>query len=158
MAEKIGYSALNPIINPDNNVLKALDSLKLPKGLSLIPLKKLHCTLMFDERNIKTTADIEIPPTIYHANVMGVATLGKAVVLLLSSDEIIRRHFELIDAGFNYSFDNYAPHMSILYTDGKDEACMKQLEAVRVQVQQLLTDHKLPNELYFTDEFWKPCD
>lgn len=156
MASKIGYSALTPIINPNNNVLKALGTLSLPKGMSLIPLNKLHCTLMYDERNNKTTDDIEIPPTIYHSNVMGVAVLGKAVVLLLSSDRIMRRHFELIEAGFSYSFDNYAPHMSVLYADGDD--AQTQLERVRVQVQQLLTDKKLPNELFFTDETWSPCE
>jgi len=158
MGTKIGYSALKPIINPHNNVLKAIRDLDLPKGLSLIPIEKLHCTLMYDERNNKTTDDVEIPPEIYHANVMGVAVLGKAVVLLLSSDKIMKRHFELIEAGFSYSFDNYAPHMSILYVEGKDDEGMAQLERVRVQVQKLLTDKKLPSELYFTDEYWKPCD
>jgi len=158
MASKIGYSALKPIINPNNNVLKALGTLSLPKGMSLIPLNKLHCTLMYDERNNKTTDDIDVPPTIYHANVMGVAVLGKAVVLLLSSDRIMRRHFELIEAGFSYSFDNYAPHISVLYADGKDEVAQAQLERVRVQVQQLLTDKKLPNELFFTDETWTACE
>lgn len=158
MATKIGYSALTPIINPNNNVLKAVSDLKLPNGLQLIPLSKLHCTLMFDERNIKTTDDVEIPPTIYHANVMGVAVLGKAVVLLLSSDRIMRRHLELIDSGFTYSFDNYAPHMSILYVDKLTPESSVELERVRVQVQKLLTDKKLPNELYFHDEVWKPCE
>lgn len=155
MAETVGYSALKPILNPNNNILKSIDTLKYPKGVEPIALKKLHCTLMYDERN-NIKGDFDIPPEIYHANVMGVAVLGKAVVLLLSSDEIMRRHFELLDLGFKYSFDNYAPHLSIVYAgdDAEDGA----LEQVRVQVQALLTKKLIPSQLYFTDEYWKPCD
>jgi hypothetical protein len=159
MADLVGYSALSPIINPDNNILKAVYDTKFPAGVEPIKVSKLHCTLMYDERNKIPRSDVDIPPVIYHASVMGVAVLGCAVVLLISSNDIMARHFELEELGFNYSYDNYAPHMSVLYYKHEDpEVQAKKLEASRVLVQALLNEKKIPSELYFTDEVWKPCD
>lgn len=159
MSKKVGYAALSPIINPDNNILKALYDTKFPKGVEPIPVKKLHCTLMYDERNMIEESAITVPPDIHHANVNGVAVLGCAVVLLISSDDITRRHFELLDQDFKYSFENYTPHMSVLYYKNEDrEKQNAVLESARVIVQELLSANKLPSELYFTDETWKACD
>lgn len=153
---KIGYSCVKPIINTNNNILGILETLKLPSGIKLIPWNKMHVTLMYDERNQDRT--VEIPPTIYEASVIGVAVLGKAVVFTLASDELLKRHFALLEQGFKYSFSNYAPHMSIVYADSKSDDNDKELHAICAQVQRLFKAKKLPATLYLTDETWTKCD
>lgn len=147
----VGYCSVKPIINEANNVLKALDEIKYPAGAERIGWGKLHCTLMHDERNPDLPA-IEIPPEIYPSEVVGVTVLGKAVVLMLSSRRLQERVQVIEGHGFKSSFDNYTPHMSIIYSENE-----KDLLVIRDRVQKLIDDRKLPRELYFTDETWKPC-
>ncbi len=147
----VGYCSVKPIINVSNNVLRALDTIKYPAGAQRIGWDKLHCTLMYDERN-PDLPKLDIPPEIYPAEVVGVAVLGKAVVLLLSSRSLQERVQVIENHGFKSSFDNYTPHMSVIYSE--DE---KTLIGIRDRVQKLVDDCLLPKILYFTDETWNPC-
>lgn len=88
-------------------------------GVECLTPSEFHVTVMQDESNpeIKLLSNDEK----YTAKVTGVERLGKAgsdweaIVLLLESPSIEKRHKELTNAGFNHKFDTLKCHMSIVY-------------------------------------------
>lgn len=88
-------------------------------GLKCLTPSKFHVTVMYDESN----PDIELlnNTKTYTATITGVERLGKkgskyeAIALILKSPEIVKRHKELKNAGFNHKYPDIKVHMSILY-------------------------------------------
>lgn len=74
----------------------------------------MHCTLMYDESNPDIDYDTKEKET-YTAKVTGIEKLGKAIVLLLDSPELTKRHKELKKLGFEHSYDDLLCHMSVIY-------------------------------------------
>lgn len=120
------------------------------EGLDLIPLNKLHSTLMYDE------SDPDIVPSlsnkVYKAKIAGVKMLGKvgskwrACVLLLESEAVLERHEELVKEGFKHSYDGLMLHVSLVY--GTDA------EVAFPIVEQLFAEKKLPESITLCSETW----
>ena len=98
-----------------SDLIKKLD-------IDLDPLKYLyHITLMYDpESDFK---EIELKDPIGRCKVIGFDIFkdsGKdALVALIESNYIMQRHSELESLGFHHSFDNFIPHITLGYLNGK---------------------------------------
>lgn len=90
--------------------------------IDLDPLKYLyHITLMYDlESDFK---EIELKDPIGRCKVIRFDIFkdsGKdALVALIESNYIMQRHSELESLGFHHSFDNFIPHITLGYLNGK---------------------------------------
>jgi len=103
----------------DKDQAKEIHKIFKLAGINCLPPSEFHVTVMQDESN----PEIELLSNdkTYTAKVTGVERLGKAgseweaIVLLLDSPEIQKRHKELVNAGFTHKFDGLKCHMSIVY-------------------------------------------
>lgn len=81
-----------------------------------IPKDKLHTTIMYDRRNI---INYSKGNTFFKATVSGFKEMGqgkwKALVFLLNSSDFNDYHEELKKLGFEHSYPDYKPHLSIKY-------------------------------------------
>lgn len=125
----------------------------LPEGTDLIPMNRLHATIMYDKRNP------EVFPTkndkVYTAKIVGVKMLGdptsrwRACALELDSDSVQKRHKELLEAGYQHSFDTLLLHVSLCY--GEEAAVIYPV------IEQLFKDGKLPESIVLCQETWEQC-
>lgn len=92
--------------------------LLLNNGISL-PKHNLHCTLMYDKREIETPLAQLRPKEIFKAHVTSLEILGDGMVFHLTSRELSDEHRRLKDAGYIHSFNAFLPHMSITYDFSK---------------------------------------
>lgn len=91
-------------------------------NIDLDPLKYLyHITLMFDKTS--DFKEIELKTSVGSCKVIGFDIFkdsGKdALVALVESNYIIQRHSELESLGFHHSFNNFIPHITLGYLNGK---------------------------------------
>lgn len=90
---------------------------------------KFHCTIAYD-RDLSSTLEIDIDPgRVYTGEVIGVELLGdvkdglqSAVALTFKSPELTEEHFRWMAVGFDHSWPEYIPHMSVAYDVPVEEA------------------------------------
>lgn len=92
--------------------------------------KGLHTTVFYDENagdKLKTTLILEeklLNKTPIPATITGIKVLGKnndGLVLLISCDKHAEYFKRLYEDGYKHSYDDYTPHMSILYNATPEE-------------------------------------
>lgn len=147
-----GYSELQVDLGSSHKLHAAIVS-AVPEGTKLIPMNKLHATIMYDKRNA------EIFPTkndkIYKAKIVGVKMLGdpgsrwRAVAVELDCPEVQARFKELLDLGYQHSFDDLLLHVSLCY--GEDSAVIYPI------IDDLFKSGKLPEYLVLCKETWEEC-
>lgn len=111
-------------------------------------INDLHMTLMFDLDNPK----IKIKPSkeAYNINITDIITLGdvdsewRSIALKFDSDEIISRFKELVQAGFNHSYDDLMQHISMIY--GPTDAEIKLIIANKSKIIKSISSITLNNE------------
>lgn len=148
-----GYCELQVDLNSGIKIQKALEGIESDTPLDLIPVNKLHATIMYDERN----PDIHPSKSdkLYRTKLVGVKTLGEpgskwyAAALLLESPEIQARHKQLLDEGFEHSYDDLLLHVSICYGDTTD--------LVIPYLEKLKSEGKLPETITLCGEVWETC-
>ena len=78
-----------------------------------VPIEDLHVTTTYSE------ADIEIEPSdkpiILKKEDFDIAVFGRALVLTVKSDELQKIHKSAIEAGADYKYESYKPHISLSY-------------------------------------------
>ncbi len=78
-----------------------------------VPIEDLHVTTTYSE------ADIEIEPSdkpiILKKEDFDIAVFGRALVLTVKSDELQNIHKSAIEAGADYKYESYKPHISLSY-------------------------------------------
>lgn len=79
----------------------------------------LHVTLIYDERNPVSKNNCnnkEYTGTIKDVEVLGEKdSKWRAITFVLDSDDFVNRHEELKEMGFQHSYSDFIPHMSIKY-------------------------------------------
>lgn len=120
----------------------------------LIPVNKLHATIMYDERDPEIFP--ENPNKIYTAKVIGVKALGSpgskwyAAVLELESPAVMTRFEELKKAGFEHSYPDLLLHVSLSY--GEDSA------VILPKLEELFAEGKLPETITLCNETWSTIE
>lgn len=118
--------------------------------LNLIPMNKLHSTIMYDERNPDVIPSLS--NKVYKAKIVDVKMLGKpdskwrSCALILESDAVLERHKELVKEGFKHSYDDLLLHVSLVY--GTDS------EVAYPTIKQLFEEKKLPESITLCSETW----
>lgn len=139
----------------DRTDAKKIEAAVKPFGVKMMPLDKLHLTLMYDTRNPDIDPGVK-KDTHYIATVTGVEHMGEpgskweAVALQLSCPEIKGRHLALRARGFKHSYDDLKLHVSLAY--GPENVKLIPL------IEKLLADGKLPSHIHLDRETWKPLD
>lgn len=149
---KFGYCELQVDLSTGVKLQKALAS-KLDAEMELIPINKLHATIMYDVR------DPDIFPSksdeVYKCKVVGVKTLGEpgskwySAALVLESDAIQARHKKLLDEGYEHSYPDLLLHVSISYG--------KTTDALVPILDQMFADGELPATVTLCNETWDRC-
>lgn len=85
----------------------------------VIPIDDMHVTLMYS-KNSKVQTDTK-SNVLYSARIKGQPSIigndpWRALVVDLDSNELVKRHRELRDAGGNHSHDEFRPHLSLKYS------------------------------------------
>lgn len=150
---QFGYCELQVDLNTGIKIHEALSSIESEEPVDLIPINKLHATILYDVRNP------DIFPTksdkVYKAKLIGVKTLGEpgskwyAAALVLDCPAIQRRHQQLLDEGFEHSYDDLLLHVSICYG--------KSTDVVIPYLEQLMADGKFPEMITLCRETWETC-
>lgn len=148
-----GYCELQVDLGTGVKLQKLLEP-QLTEGMELIPINKLHSTIMYDVR------DPDIYPSksneVYKAKVVGVKTLGEpgskwyAAALVLESKEIQARHKKLLAEGFKHSYDDLLLHVSLCYGDTTS--------LLGPILEQMFADGKLPDQVVLCNETWENCN
>ena len=84
-----------------------------------MPKYPLHCTVMWDDRDLATPLCSVNPNKVYQATVQNVEVLGDGLVFHLISPALVEEHLRLKEKGYQPSFPSYLPHMSLSYTFDK---------------------------------------
>lgn len=143
-----GYAQLS--IDPLD--AKKIEAAVKPFGVKLMPLEKLHVTLMYDKSNPEINPGVK-PDTHYIATVTGVERMGEpgskweAVALQLNCPELKGRHLALRARGFSHSYPDFKIHMSLAY--GTENVKLIPL------IEKLLADGKIPNKIHLGRETWE---
>lgn len=120
------------------------------ENLELIPMNKLHATIMYDETNPDIVPSLS--NKVYKAKIVGVKMLGKvgskwrSCALIVESEAVLERHKELVKEGFKHSYDDLLLHVSLVY--GTDA------EVAYPIIEQLLAEKKLPESITLCSETW----
>lgn len=133
------------------------------KAIAMIPIESspvephsMHCTLMYDERD---DDDIPLPSRpdklIYDAKITGVCLLGKpgsdtaAIAIEMDCPELDKRFKQLIDEGFEHSFDKLIIHSTLVY--GANESSLEVF-------QNLFDNGEFPEFIQLCNERWEELD
>lgn len=149
---KLGYCELQVDLNTGSKIHKALLE-NVSDELDIIPVNKLHATIMYDVRNPDITPSKS--NMIYKCKLVGVKILGEpgdkwySAALLLDSPEIQARHKKLLNEGFNHSYDDLLLHVSISYGNAT--------EILAPQLDKLFEEGKLPAIVTLCNETWDSC-
>jgi len=84
-------------------------------GLRINDKYELHCTMMYDERDIESPLSILDPHREFRAKIIGMGVLGDANVFHLTSDELLEKFRELKEDGYEHSYGTPLFHMSLGY-------------------------------------------
>lgn len=115
--EKSNYGYVSAKLENTNEIKKFINELNIK---NTIPLDRLHVTLIYDKRDSMDNSNENLDNT-FSAIVKDVKQLGEkgskweAITLGLESNDLHNRHNELKELGFQHSYDDYIPHMSIKY-------------------------------------------
>jgi len=143
-----GYAKLS--IDPVD--AKKIEKAVKPFGVKLMPLEKLHLTLMYDTRNPDIEPGVK-KDTRYIATVTGVERMGEpgskweAVALQLKCPELKSRHLALRARGFKHSYPDLKLHVSLAYGT-------ENVKLIPV-IEKLIADGKIPNKLHLDRETWE---
>lgn len=116
-----------------------------------IPADELHCTLMYSV----SESDVEESPndSVHLATVLGMEIMGegdgRAITVQLNSETLHQRHDELKSLGLEYSYPEYKPHLSLVYS----EDCDKWLTLLQNDAKLNIL---LSTGLLFDSESWEP--
>ncbi len=84
-----------------------------------MPKYPLHCTVMYDPRDLVAPLCSVNPLKVYKATIQNVEVLGDGLVFHLISPGLVEEHQRLKDEGYQPTFSSYLPHMSLTYTFDK---------------------------------------
>jgi hypothetical protein len=76
---------------------------------------ELHCTLMYDERDIEAPLCALLPSLAFTAHITKLEPLGDGLVFHLTSKELNDEFRRLKDAGYQHSYGTPLFHMSLKY-------------------------------------------
>lgn len=148
-----GYCELQVDLGTGVKLQRAMAK-RLNPELELIPINKLHATIMYDVR------DPEIYPSksseVYKCKVVGTKILGEpnskwySAALLLDSPEVQARHQQLLKEGFKHSYDDLLLHVSISY--GKTTAALAPI------LGEMFEAGELPATVTLCNETWDHCN
>lgn len=139
----------------DRTDAKKIEAAVKPFGVKLMPLDKMHLTLMYDKSNPDIDPGVK-KDTRYIAKVTGVEHMGEpgskweVVALQLECPELKARHLALRARGFKHSYDDLKLHVSLAY--GPENVKLIPL------IEKLLADGKLPSHIHLDRETWEPLD
>lgn len=151
-----GYSELQVDLKSGIKLSKVINKFEeqLDTELKVIPINKLHATLMYDVRNP------DIYPSksnkVYRAKVVGVDKLGddsskwNAAVLLLECKEVKDRFKQLLNEGFQHSYDDLLIHVSLSYGDATG--------LIYPLLEKAFAAGELPEYITLCNETWDSCD
>lgn len=114
--QQYGYICVYPSPQDRDWINQQLEKLDLPS------VEGLHCTLAYDKTNpldYKQILTVPHKATIYDLGSMGEGTRWGTMALLLDSNSLHKRHNQLRELGFEWSWPDYIPHISLGY--GLDE-------------------------------------
>lgn len=146
-----GYAKL--LVDPVD--ARKIEKAVSPFGVKMMPLEKLHLTLMYDKSNPDIEPGVK-KDTRYIAKVTGVEHMGEpgskweAVALQLECPELKARHLALRARGFQHSYPDIKLHVSLAY--GPQNVKLIPL------IEKLITDGKIPNKLHLDRETWEPLE
>lgn len=141
-----GYAA----VSLDKEQAEGINKIFKLAGVKSLAPSKYHVTICYDEDD----PVINVPDKStkkYTAKIVGVERLGKpgskweAIVLVLESESLTKRHNELKDLGFKSKYKDYLCHMSIVYEPNDTDLDMVTL---------INNLGVLPKVLKFSDEHW----
>lgn len=112
---QMDYSYVSAFLTPD--LIGDLYKTLLSVGIAPAPKHDFHVTLMYDKRKkeIKEPLAKLDQTAVFKAFIVGFDVLGDGLVLHLMSKELHSEHQRLLAAGYQYSFPDYLPHMSLMY-------------------------------------------
>lgn len=108
----------------------AIRDMLVSQNITPIDQGKFHCTIAFDRDLIDTALEPKVDPSkVFEAEVIGVELLGEvkdgvqaAVALTLSSNDLTEEHYSWLALGYDHSWPEYKPHMSVAYDVPVEEA------------------------------------
>lgn len=132
MEDKVGYINVTPT---DASCYRIQDLIEKSCIQNCIPIFDFHCTLMYDRSNPRIKKDFQqseenkfnSKSCYYVGYITGVDILGeigspwRAIVLTLESNDLHIRHKQLLDLGFNHSYSEFKPHISIKYQPNESD-------------------------------------
>jgi hypothetical protein len=143
-----GYAELHVDLASGTKLYK--DIVPACEGIEVIPVNKLHATIMYDERNPDIVPSLS--NKVYKGQIVDVQMLGKvgskwrSCALILESAAVTERHKELVKEGFKHSYDDLLLHVSLVY--GTDS------EIAFPIIKQLFDEKKLPESITLCAETW----
>lgn len=85
-------------------------------GISPEAKHELHCTMMYDERDISEPLCTLAPASQeFKANIIALETLGDGLVFKLTSADMLEEFRRLKEGGYRHSFGTPLFHMSLKY-------------------------------------------
>lgn len=96
---------------------KELIALLMSIGIPPAPKHDFHITVVWDPRKGDVTEPLAVldPEREWTAHVVSIDVLGDGLVFHLSSKELMEEHKRLLAAGYQHSFPDFLPHMSVAY-------------------------------------------
>lgn len=92
---------------------KLEDWMKESEIVEPVPIEDLHVTTTYSTNNV------DIIPSektiVLKKEDYSITTYGRALVLAVKSDELQKIHAAALEAGANYSYESYKPHITISY-------------------------------------------
>lgn len=140
MTDNIDYNYVSVELKKEYNeeLIDFFTSNGIPAGARF----DLHVTLMYGVNNKENKCISELDPSKeFKAHIIGGQVLGDAFVLTLSSRDIVLEHNRLRECGHEHSFDEYVPHMSVVYD----------MDEFTVTILKSLTAELAGRELIFTN-------
>ena len=115
--DSYGYVSVQPSFKSIKMISDIINKSLLVNAISPIDL---HMTLMYDTDNplVKSYAE---PDNIIKATMQEIVILGDALVILLDSKDAHKRFNRLCDLGFNPSYPEYIPHISLKYNPTEND-------------------------------------
>lgn len=150
--KNLGYCELQVDLGSGMKLMRALQN-KIEGDLDIIPVNKLHATIMYDVRNPDVSASKS--DKVYKAKVVGVKEMGEstsrwhACALLLECEEVQTRHQQLKDEGFEHSYPDLLLHVSISYGEATG--------IVLPMLEEMFKSGELPTTLVLCNETWDTC-
>jgi len=138
--DSYGYVSVQPSFKSIKIISDIINKGQLYDALSY---SDLHMTLMYDTDNplVKSYAE---PDNIIKATMREVVILGDALVILLDSEDAHNRFNQLCDLGFNPSYPEYIPHISLKYNPTENDL---------VKIRKVFKQYK-DSEIQLQDETW----